>query len=115
MSRMQSKIAQQLAIIRKQRNRIEDVKYYLRRKGDDYEREDLKGQIIFDTDKAKQSLQLASLDNLVLEVDHHEKGQAVSDMCHLTWAIEKIAFKPYMYNYSPLEEDENKYKNKLCH
>lgn len=83
MSRMQRKIATQLAIIKKQKNRIQTIKYYLKRKGDDYEKEDLKGKINFDTDKAKESLQLPLLDNLVSEVDHQEKWQKVSDRCHL--------------------------------
>lgn len=75
MTGMQRQIAQQLAIIKKQKSRIEDIKYYLRRKGDDYEKEDLEGLIIADTEKAKQNLQLVSLDNLVREVDHHWKRQ----------------------------------------
>lgn len=81
MSRMQNKIAKQLAIMKKQRRRIENIKFYLKRKGDDYQKDDLKGDIVFQTDKAKERLQLASLDNLVRETDHHEKGQKVSDRC----------------------------------
>ena len=80
MSQMQTKIAAQLAIIRKQKNRIEAIKFYLKRKGEDYEKDDLEGKITFDTDKAKESLQIASLDNLVREVDHQETWQKVSDI-----------------------------------
>ncbi|KAL9953418.1 hypothetical protein ACROYT_G040836 [Oculina patagonica] len=75
MSRMQRKIAAQLAIMKKQQNRIQTIQYYLRRKGDDYEKEDLEGKINFETDKAKESMQLPLLDNLVSEVDHQEKWQ----------------------------------------
>ena len=91
MTGMQRQIAQQLAIIKKQKSRIEDIKYYLRRKGDDYEKEDLEGLIIADTEKAKQNLQLVSLDNLVREVDHHWKRQRVSDRCHLSWPTHALA------------------------
>lgn len=87
MSQMQTKIAAQLAIMQKQKNRIEAIKFYLKLKGEDYEKEDLEGKITFDTDKAKESLQLASLNNLVREVDHQEKWQKVSDSCHLSWII----------------------------
>ena len=79
MSQMQRKIAAQLAIMKKQKNRIEAIKFYLKRKGEDYEKDDLEGKITFDTDKAKESLQLASLDNLVREVDHQGTWQRVSD------------------------------------
>lgn len=75
MSQMQIKIAAQLAIMQKQKNRIETIKFYLKRKGEDYEKDDLEGKITFDTDKAKESLQLDSLDNLVREVDHQETWQ----------------------------------------
>jgi len=72
---MQTKIAAQLAIMQKQKNRIQAIKFYLKRKGEDYEKEDLQGKISFDTDKVKKSLQLASLDNLVREVDHQGEWQ----------------------------------------
>lgn len=75
MSQMQTKIATQLAIMQKQKNRIQAIKFYLKRKGEDYEKEDLQGKISFDTDKVKKSLQLASLDNLVREVDHQGEWQ----------------------------------------
>jgi len=75
MSQMQTKIAAQLAIMQKQKNRIQAIKFYLKRKGEDYEKEDLEGKISFDTDKVKKSLQLASLDNLVREVDHQGEWQ----------------------------------------
>ena len=55
----------------------------MKRKGDDYEKEDLEGNIIADTEKGKQNLQLASLDNLVKEADHQEERQRVSDRYHL--------------------------------
>ena len=83
MSRMKRKIAAQLSIIKKQKNRIETIKHYLKRKADDYEKEDLEGKINYDTDKAKQSLQLPLLDTLVSEVDHQERWQKVSDRCQL--------------------------------
>jgi len=75
MSQMQTKISAQLAIMQKQKNRIQAIKFYLKLKGEDYEKDDLEGKITFDTDKAKESLQLASLDNLVREVDHQETWQ----------------------------------------
>ena len=87
MSQMQRKIAAQLAIMQKQKNRIEAIKFYLKRKGEDYEKDDLEGEITFDTDKAKESLQLASLDNLVLEVDHQETWQRVSDSFHSSFIV----------------------------
>lgn len=79
MSQMQTKISAQLAIMQKQKNRIQAIKFYLKLKGEDYEKDDLEGKITFDTDKAKESLQLASLDNLVREVDHQETWQKVSN------------------------------------
>ena len=87
MSQMQIKIAAQLAIMQKQKNRIETIKFYLKRKGEDYEKDDLEGKITFDTDKAKESLQLDSLDNLVREVDHQETWQRVSDSFHSSFIV----------------------------
>ena len=83
MAGLQRKIQQQLAIMKKQKRQIDLIKYYMKRKGDDYEKEDLKGNIVTDTEKGKQNLQLMSLDNLVREVDHQEERQRVSDRCHL--------------------------------
>lgn len=83
MSRMQRKIATQLAIMKRQKNRIETIKHYLKRKGDDYEKEDLEGNIKYETDKARESLKLPLLDHLVQGVDHQEERQRVSDSCHL--------------------------------
>ena len=79
MSRMKRKIAQQQAIMTKQKKQMDNIKFYLKEKGDDYERDDLQGEIVFQTDKIKQKLQLASLENLIRETNHHEKGQKVSD------------------------------------
>ena len=87
MSQMQTKIATQLAIMQKQKNRIQAIKFYLKRKGEDYEKEDLQGKISFDTDKVKKSLQLASLDNLVREVDHQGEWQKVSNSCHFSLKV----------------------------
>lgn len=87
MSQMQTKIAAQLAIMQKQKNRIQAIKFYLKRKGEDYEKEDLEGKISFDTDKVKKSLQLASLDNLVREVDHQGEWQKVSNNCHFALKV----------------------------
>lgn len=87
MSQMQTKIAAQLAIMQKQKNRIQAIKFYLKRKGEDYEKEDLEGKISFDTDKVKKSLQLASLDNLVREVDHQGEWQKVSNNCHFSLKV----------------------------
>jgi len=84
---MQTKIATQLAIMQKQKNRIQAIKFYLKRKGEDYEKEDLQGKISFDTDKVKKSLQLASLDNLVREVDHQGEWQKVSNSCHFSLKV----------------------------
>ena len=84
---MQSKIARQIAVMDKQRKRIREIKYYLKRKGDDYEREDLKGEIVSQTEKILEKLELPSLDDLVRETDHHEKGQKVSDRCQSTLRI----------------------------
>ena len=81
MSRMKRKIAQQEAIMTKQRKQMDNIKFYLKEKGDDYERDDLQGEIVFQTDKIKRKLQLASLENLIRETIHHEKGQKVSDRC----------------------------------
>ena len=81
MSRMKRKIAQQQAIMTKQKKQMDNIKFYLKEKGDDYERDDLQGEIVFQTDKIKQKLQLASLENLIRETTHHEKGQKVSDRC----------------------------------
>jgi len=75
MSRMKNKIAAQLAVMDKQRRRIRDIKYYLKRKGDDFDKEDLQGEIVFQTSNILEKLQLASLENLMRETDHHEKGQ----------------------------------------
>lgn len=75
MAGLQRKIQQQLAIMKKQKRQIDLIKYYMKRKGDDYEKEDLKGNIVTDTEKGKQNLQLMSLDNLVREVDHQEERQ----------------------------------------
>ena len=85
MSRMKNKIAAQLAVMDKQRRRIRDIKYYLKRKGDDFDKEDLQGEIVFQTSNILEKLQLASLENLIRETDHHEKGQKVSDRCQSTW------------------------------
>lgn len=87
MSRMQSKIAKQIAVMNKQRRRIAQIKYYLKRKGEDYEKEDLKGEIVSQTENIIEKLQLPSLDNLVRETDHHEKGQKVSDRCQSSLRI----------------------------
>ena len=65
----------------KQRKQMDNIKFYLKEKGDDYERDDLQGEIVFQTDKIKRKLQLASLENLIRETSHHEKGQKVSDRC----------------------------------
>ena len=85
MSRMKNKIAAQLAVMDKQRRRIRDIKYYLKRKGDDFDKEDLQGEIVFQTSNILEKLQLASLENLIRETDHHEKGQKVSDRCQSIW------------------------------
>jgi len=87
MSQMQTKISAQLAIMQKQKNRIQAIKFYLKLKGEDYEKDDLEGKITFDTDKAKESLQLASLDNLVREVDHQETWQKVSNTFHFSFIL----------------------------
>lgn len=87
MSQMETKIAAQLAIMQKQKNRIQAIKLYLKRKGEDYEKDDLEGKISFDTDKVKKSLQLASLDNLVREVDHQGEWQKVSKNCHFSLKV----------------------------
>ena len=84
MSRMKRKIAQQQAIMTKQKKQMDNIKFYLKEKGDDYERDDLQAEIVFQTDKIKRKLQLASLENLIRETTHHEKGQKVSDRCQ--WA-----------------------------
>ena len=81
MSRMKRKIAQQQAIMTKQKKQMDNIKFYLKEKGDDYERDDLQAEIVFQTDKIKRELQLASLENLIRETTHHEKGQKVSDRC----------------------------------
>ena len=85
MSRMKRKIAQQQAIMTKQKKQMDNIKFYLKEKGDDYERDDLQAEIVFQTDKIKRKLQLASLENLIRETTHHEKGQKVSDRCQ--WAF----------------------------
>ena len=90
MSQMQTKIAAQLAIMQKQKNRIEAIKFYLKRKGEDYEKDDLEAKITFDTDKAKESLQITSLDNLVREVDHQETWQKVSDNFHFSFSVREM-------------------------
>lgn len=82
MSRMQTKIASQLRVINKQKRRIEDIKFYLKQKGDDYEREDLQGEISFQTDKVIKEMQFESLKSLVRETDRHAKEQEVSGRCH---------------------------------
>ena len=81
MSRMQRRIAQQEAVMNKQRRQIEDIKYYLKRKSEDYETDDLQGKIVFQTDKVKGMLQLASLEHLISRTERHAKGQEVSDRC----------------------------------
>ena len=63
----------------KQKKQMDNMKFYLKEKGDDYERDDLQAEIVFQTDKIKRKLQLASLENLIRETTHHEKGQKVSD------------------------------------
>ena len=90
MAGLQRKIAQQLASMKKQKSRINFIKFYMKRKGDDYEKEDLEGNIIADTEKGKQNLQLASLDNLVKEADHQEERQRVSDRYHLAWVTVQV-------------------------
>lgn len=59
----------------KQKKQMDNIKFYLKEKGDDYERDDLQAEIVFQTDKIKRKLQLASLENLIRETTHHEKGQ----------------------------------------
>lgn len=45
----------------------------MKRKGDDYEKEDLEGNIIVDIEKGKENLQFVLFDNLVKEVDYQEE------------------------------------------
>ena len=47
MSRMKRKIAQQQAIMTKQKKQMDNIKFYLKEKGDDYERDDLQAEIVF--------------------------------------------------------------------
>ena len=83
MARLESKIAQQEETIKAQRRRIDDIRYYLKAKGDDYDKDELEGLILSSTESVKRPLKLVSLDNLVLAVNDHEKRQQVSGSCHL--------------------------------
>ena len=84
LSRMQSRIAKQMNVMNKQKRRIDDLKYYLKHKGDDYEADDLQGEIALKAAEAIKELQFASLESLGRGTEHEEEGQRVSDGCHST-------------------------------
>lgn len=75
LSRMQSRIAKQMNVMNKQKRRIDDLKYYLKHKGDDYEADDLQGEIALKAAEAIKELQFASLESLGRGTEHEEEGQ----------------------------------------